>query len=219
MNWTCELIEAHLSDYLDRLLEAGERSAFEAHAAACPRCAPLVKSVQSLVTGLHRLEPIEAPPRLAVSILDQTLGPRAKKEGFRAWLAWLQPVWQPRFVYGAVSVLVTLAVLLQALGVQWRKPAMADLNPVNIYRGADRRAHLVYARGVKFVTDLRVVYEIQSRLRPEAEPQPAPQQKPAPGQSTGPEQKSPRELNRANENRDLSVLACAMGALPARSAQ
>lgn len=219
MNWTCEQVEEHLSDYVDRLLNASERSGFEAHLAACPRCAPLVKSVQGLVNGMHRLEPVEAPPRLAASILDQTLGPRAKKKGFRAWLDWLQPVLQPRFAYGTVSVLVTLLVVFQALGIHWRKPTLADLNPVNIYRHADRQAHLVYARGAKFITDLRVVYEIHSRLRPEAEPQPAPERKTQPGQSTGPEQKSPRELNRANHNRNLSLLACAMSALPAGSVQ
>ena len=219
MNWTCEQVETRLSEYVDRLLDPLERSGFEAHLGVCPRCAPLVKSVQSLVNGMHRMEPLEAPPRLAASILDQTLGPRAKTKGFRAWLGWLQPDWQPRFVYGAASVIVTLAVLFQALGVQWRKPTLADLNPVSIYRNADRQAHLVYARGARFVTDLRVVYEIQSRLRPEAEPQPAPERKPQPGQSIGPEPKSPRELNRADQIRDLSVLACAMGALPARSVQ
>src|SRR6266852_1888001 len=130
----------------------------------------------------------------------------------------LQPMWQPRFAYGAVSVLVTAAVLFQALGFQWRKPTLADLNPVNMYRAADRRAHIIYARGTKFVTDLRVVYEIQSRLRPEVEPQPAPEQKPGPGRSNGPQPKAPRQLNRANDKyRTPTMLACALGAMPTRS--
>ncbi len=220
--WTCEQIEGRLSDYTDRLLEAVERSEFEAHLAACARCAPLAARVSALVAGMHRLEPLEAPPRLAYTILDRTLGPRAEKKGWRAWLGWLRPVWQPRFAYGAVTVLVTLAAVSQALGIEWRKAKLADLSPVNIYRAADRRAHLVYARGAKFVTDLRVVYEIQSRLRPEPEPQTPPAQPPGPGQppgqSIGPQPSAPRELNRANENeRNLSVLACVLGAVPPRS--
>jgi anti-sigma factor RsiW len=219
MTWNCEQIEGRLSEYVDGLLEAGESREFEAHVAGCARCAPLVKSVSVAVAGMHRLEPLEAPPRLLYNILDQTLGPRAKKEGFQAWLRWLRPVWQPRFAYGAVTVVVTISVLFQALGFQWRKSTLAELSPVNLYRAADRRAHLIYARGSKFVTDLRVVYEIQSRLRPEAEPQPAPEQKPnpsqPPGQSNGPQPTSPRELNRANDkNWNLSVLACALGAVP-----
>lgn len=218
MAWNCEQVEGRLSDYVDRLLDAGERNGFEAHVAGCARCAPLVKRVSGLVAEMHRLEPLEAPSRLLHNILNQTLGPRAQGQSWRAWLDWLRPVWQPRFAYGAATVLVTLVVLFQALGIQWRRPTLADLNPANIYRGADRRAHLIYARGTKFITDLRVVYEIQSRLRPEAEPQPAPEPKPGPGQSHGPQPRSPRELNRANDkNRDLSVLACVLGAAPARS--
>ncbi len=224
MTWNCEQVEGSLSDYVDRLLSVEERSEFEAHVAGCARCAPLVKSVSGLVTGLHQLEPLEAPPRLTYNILDRTLGPRAAKQGIWSWLAWLRPVWQPRVAYGTVSVLVTAFVLFQVLGGEWRRPKLADLNPVNIYRAADRRTHLIYARGAKFISDLRMVYEIQSWVRPETEPQappePKPSQGPPPGQSNGPQQKSPRELNRANDNnRDYSVLACAFSAVPAWSMQ
>lgn len=216
--WACEQIETQLSDYLDRLLTPAERRGFEEHVAGCARCAPLVQSVGGLVNGMHRLEPLEAPPRLVYNILDRTLGARTEKKGWRAWMGWLQPVWQPRFAYGAVSVLVTAAVLFQALGFQWRKPTLADLSPVNMYRAADRRAHIIYARGTKFVTDLRVVYEIQSRLRPEVESQPPPEQKPGPGRSNGPQPKAPRQLNRANDKyRTLTMLASALGAMPTRS--
>jgi len=217
MTWTCEQIEERLSDYVDRLLDAGERTGFETHVAACPRCARLAGRVGRLVDRIHRLEPVEAPPRLVPQILDRTLGPQAQKEGWRAWLSVFRPVWQPRFAYGALSLFVTIVVLSQALGIQWRKPTLADLSPANVYRAADRRAHLIYARGSKFVTDLRVVYEIQSRLRPEAEPQPAPEPKPGPGQSEGPPAKSPRQLNRANQSGEITMLACALDALPTRS--
>ena len=218
MTWNCEQIEARLSDYVDRLLDAGGHSGFEEHVAGCARCAPLVGSVTHLVADLHGLEPLEVPPRLVYNILDRTLGPRAERKGWRAWLGWLRPVWQPRFAYGAVSVLVTAIVLFQALGFQWRKPTLADLNPVNVYRAVDRRAHLIYARGSKFITDLRVVYEIQSRLRPQAEPQPPPEPKPGPGQSNGPQPKSPRQLNRAKDKSpDVAVMSCVLSASPGRS--
>src|SRR5712692_2166120 len=216
--WACEQIEGRLSDYLDRLLDAAEHGAFEEHVAGCARCAPLVAYVGRLVSRMHALEPLEAPPRLVYNILDRTLGPRTERRGWRAWLGWLRPVWQPRFAYGAVSVVVTAIVLFQALGFEWRKPALADLNPVNIYRAVDRRAHVIYARGTKFVTDLRVVYEIQSRVRPEPEPQPAPEPKPAPGQSNGPRPQSPRQLNRAKDkSAELAVLSCALSAGSGRS--
>ena len=61
--------------------------------------------------------------------------------------------------------MATLIILLGTSGISLRKPKLADLHPVNVYRNADRRLHLAYASSVKYVSDLRVVYEIQSRLR------------------------------------------------------
>src|SRR5260370_8106880 len=58
----------------------------------------------------------------------------------------------------------TVIGLLTASGFSFRKPKMADLHPATIYRNADRQAHLMYAHSAKFVSDLRVVYEIQTRL-------------------------------------------------------
>jgi len=218
MPWTCEQIEARLSEYVDRLLEPSERSAFEDHVAGCARCAPLTESVAGLVAEMHRLEPLEVPPRLVYNILERTLGPRTERKGWRTWLGSLRAVWQPRFAYGAVSVVITVLVLFQALGFQWRKPTLADLSPVNMYRAVDRRAHLIYARGAKFVTDLRVVYEIQSRLRPEPEPQPAPEPKSDPGRSNGPQPPSPRQLNRAHDqSQDAEMLSCILSASPGRN--
>jgi anti-sigma factor RsiW len=220
MNWTCEQIEARLSEYVDRLLTAEERRGFEAHAASCARCAPLVARVSGLVSAMHHLEPIEPPMGLERRIIEATLGARATKGTWRAWFGWAQFLRQPKFAYGAISLIVTLVVVSQAVGIQWRKPTLADLNPVNMYRNADRNAHLLYARGTKFVTDLRVVYEIQSRLRTEGEAQPAPESKPknAPGSSDGPDKKSPQNMNHAGTV-ELETLADVIGVLPERSSR
>ena len=102
-----------------------------------------------------------------------------------------------------------------ASGFNWRKPKLADLQPTDIYRNADRQVHLVYAKGTKFVSDLRVVYEIQSRLREDKRnptnsestvPQSAPEKQP--GRTDGSQPASPRQQNRANDiTRQLEVLA------------
>ena len=78
MIWTCEQTEARLSDYLDRAMAGTELTAFEAHIAECDRCAPLVAHVSQLLTGVHAMEQVEAPPRLIYSILDKTLGKRER---------------------------------------------------------------------------------------------------------------------------------------------
>jgi len=165
-NWSCEETEAQLTEYLDGTLAASTRAQVEAHVASCAGCASMIANVGGLLRRLARLEPVAEPPNLASAILAGTLGPRRGKSDWKAWSGWLRPFSQPRLAYGAVSVMVTVVVLSQALGIHWRAPAIADLNPANLAHVANREAHQVYARGMKVVSDLRLVYEIQTRLQP-----------------------------------------------------
>jgi len=211
MNWTCDQTEERLSDHLDGLLAASERSGFDAHLAGCPRCRTMVAQVSGVLRQVHRLEPLPEPPGLFRKILEQTLGPRKPK---KAWLGWLQPVLQPRMAMGFATVVLFGVITLQGLGLQLTQLSWSDLHPGKLYREANRRVHLLYARGEKFVNDLRVVYEIQTRLR--SEPEQQPQQKPP----TNPQDKPNRESNRLNEpNCRMCVLATGLGGFPSRSVQ
>jgi anti-sigma factor RsiW len=216
MTWTCEQTEARLSDYLDGVLNPSELAEFSGHVPSCARCAPLVASVSDLLTGLHGMEQIEAPPRLVYSILDKTLGPRETVTGWRAILGWIRSTTSIRFAYGALSVAATLVLFVTASGFNWRHPKLADLKPATIYRNANSKAHLAYGSSVKFVNDLRVVNEIQSRLREDSDlrgnqenviPATSPQQK-QPGSTDGSKPAAPRQQNRANDLvRQMEVLA------------
>jgi len=216
MTWTCDQIETQLSDYLEGLLQAPERAAFEAHVKDCPECAPLVASVQSLMSELQSMEEVEAPPRLVYTILDKTLGPRETVTGWQAFKKFLAGLATPKFAYGTASVMATFVILLSASGISLRKPKLADLQPSNIYRTADRRAHIFYASSVKYVSDLRVVYEIQSRLRQDQEnlkvtpeevaPKSGPEKQP--GQPDDHTHVQPKQQNRANDlARRMEMLA------------
>ena len=212
--WTCEQIEARLSDYLDGLLAPAERATFDAHVPTCERCAPLLASVSHLLTNLHSLEELEPPPRLVYSILDKTLGPRDAVTGWRAALAWIRGLATPKFAYGVVAFAATYLVL--STGFSFRKPRLTDLAPATVYRNADRQAHLVYAKGTKFVNDLRVVSEIQSRLRqdndmPTSQEGIVPSREKQPGQTDGSKPTSPRQQNRANDlSHQIEILADAL---------
>jgi anti-sigma factor RsiW len=216
MSWTCEQLEARLSDYLDGHLSAEELQGFSGHVAACSRCAPLVAQVSSVLARVHVLEPAEPPQRLIHNILDATIGPQPAAAPV-GWLGWMRLAMQPRFAMGLVTVVLALLFVSQALGIQWNRIEMADLKPVNLYRSANSRAHLLYARGVKFVNDLRVVYEIQTRLEPQPEAQPQPQRAPGATESQ-PDPRRERDLNRADDLKPVPVLlASALGGLPGRS--
>src|SRR5260370_7556448 len=107
----------------------------------------------------------------------------------------LKSLQSPRFVYGLASAAATIIVILMASGFSFTKPKLADLRPTAIYRKADSQIHLVYARSAKFVSDLRVVYEIQTRLnesdqnpdtREQSAPKTSPQNHPARTDTTNP---------------------------------
>ena len=176
MSWNCLNSEERLIDYLDGVLAAHDRAAFEAHAGSCAKCRALVSGVRGLVDGMHRLEMLEPPQGLIYRILAETTGKEAKPAR-HAGFSWLSAFLQPKLALGALSVIATFGILLQATGLNVKRISAADLNPINVLRATNRQAHLTYARGMKFVNDLRVVYEIQSRLQgaPAAEPAPAPQ--------------------------------------------
>jgi hypothetical protein len=223
MTWTCDQVEARLSDYLDGLLAGPERAEFEMHADSCPNCATLLASVRSLVGEMRAMEELETPPRLVYAILDKTLGPRLSP--WQVFLQALRGLATPKFAYGAASVMATLILVVGSSGFSLRKPKLADLRPAAIYHSADRQAHLVYARSVKYVSDLRVVYEIQSRLRQdendlqttpeEVLPKSAPEKTPGQTEDRKPGQ---RQQNRADQlSRQLELLAAEVPMLAGRS--
>jgi anti-sigma factor RsiW len=176
MTWTCDQLEARLSDYLEGLMQAPERAEFEAHVHECADCGPLIESVRSLLGQMQEIQQEEVPPRLIYSILDKTLGPREHVTFGQRVRNFVSGLATPRFAYGAASVMATLFILVSASGISWRKPKLADLNPSTMSRNITRQAHLSYAHAVKYVSDLRVVYEIQSRLRQENQLQSVPEE-------------------------------------------
>jgi anti-sigma factor RsiW len=211
MNWTCEQTEARLSDYLDGLLRPVEQSAFNVHVNTCEKCAPLVAAVAHTLGGLYALEPVEAPAELESAILTATLG----APSWRNLRRWLKSLRSPRFAYSMVSVAATMVIILAASGFSFSKPKLADLRPATIYRNANRQMHLVYARSTKVVSDLRVVYEIQSLKNenneiPATREQTIPQDSPGkqPGRSDKTNPSAPKQQNRADEfGRNVRVLA------------
>ena len=210
MNWTCEQTEARLSDYLDGLFQPAEQTAFNHHVNTCERCAPLVAAVARTLGSLYALEPVEAPPELESAILTATLG----APNWRNLRRWLKSLQSPRFVYSLASMAATIVVILAASGFSFRKPKLADLAPATIYRRTNSQVHLRYAQSVKFVSDLRVVYEIQTRLNEEQNPTsregtiPQNSPKKEPGQTDNSKPSAPKQQNRAYDmGKNLRVLA------------
>jgi putative zinc finger protein len=195
--WLCADTENRLSDFLDGALAPADLAAFERHRAGCADCAALAEHVGATVGALHGMASLAEPPELVRAILDRTSGareaipqaaaiPAAEPEDSNgSWFDWLSALAQPQFAYGAAAVMVSALVVSHALGIQLRRPTAADLEPASIYRAANSRGHVLAARGTKFVSDLRIVYEIQSAIESEPQGEPAPRAKPAPVPTPG----------------------------------
>jgi anti-sigma factor RsiW len=197
-DWNCARTEERLSDFLDGTLSPAEAAAFSAHASGCNPCGKLVAQVGGLVHQMRALDALEVPPQLISKILDSTVGPRPQSAGWRRWYAWIPQLWQPRFAMGIATVAATLLIVLYTAGMSPAKLKKADLSPTNVFRTANRQVHLTYARSAKFVNDLRVVYEIQTRLQPDAEPSPSIRPAPAPQQNSTPPSVNPQEKSQTS---------------------
>lgn len=190
MDWNCTLTEERLSDFLEGQLLGDQAAAFAAHQHTCAACAGLVAQVSGMLSQMHELEMVEEPEWLARKVAIATLGSKVSRQGLDRWFWWMPKIWQPRFAMGLATVAACCIIVVQAGGVTPKKLSKADLNPADLFRAANRNIHLTYARGVKFVNDLRVVYEIQSRLEPGPQQQPAPERQRQQPHSTNPQQKS-----------------------------
>jgi anti-sigma factor RsiW len=210
MNWNCTATEERLTDYLDGVLTREEAAAFSAHTAGCAACSKMVSRVRTLVSRMEEIEPLDPPVHLNARILDATLGPRTQAPDWRKWFDWVSVVWQPRFGMGVATVAASFAVLFHAFAPAGRKVTLADMNPMAVARTANRQAHLTYARGVKFVNDLRVVYEIESRLGSQPEPETAPVNQPQTPPSNDPHEKSQAVPHSSHRDADGGLLAFAL---------
>lgn len=212
MNWTCAQTEQRLTDYLDRSISPEETAALEAHVKSCPDCAALVAAVEVTVRAIQTAPEPEVPPQLFAKIIGATSGVRASGGGWRDWLRHATLIWSPRFAMGALTMAASLLIVLHAASTPGNAEAYAAINPMNLIRAADRQVHRTYAHTAKFVSDLRLVYEIESRLQPEPEPAaspaaPAPNQNHQPGDAPPQSNSAPRNYDHAFRSSDLFASA------------
>jgi anti-sigma factor RsiW len=182
---TCAEMEILLADYVDGTLHREQKSALEDHLGGCASCAELARDAAGAVGFMERAPGVEAPPELVTRILFEiTSGPsRAVVKPHwsrRLFGKWLEPVLQPRFAMGMAMTLLSFAMLGRFSGIKVRQLTPSDLDPVKVWMAAEDRVHRTWERGVKYYESLRMVFEIQTRLREWAEEssaQPAPETK------------------------------------------
>lgn len=183
---TCAELEILLCDYVDGTLRAEERTALEDHLAGCLACRQLAADVAGVTAFFERVPAPEPPAELLTRIMHHApmgagaVRDRAARElvsddarpslfrrlfgGF--FQGWLQHGWlQPRYVMGMAMTILSFSMLARFAHIQPRQLRPSDLDPVKVWQGIDDHSHRVYDRAMKYYDNLRLVIEIQSRLR------------------------------------------------------
>jgi hypothetical protein len=174
----CSEFDALLSQAIDGTL-AGERlEAFEAHGLVCKLCGPLLQGAEAGRTWLKSLEEVEPPADLVMNILLRTTGidtvrhaagtgvPATWMDRVRGWAETIvSPVVavarQPRFAMSFGMAFFTLSVSLSLAGVK-----LSDLKHVDLRPSAIRRSYYeTTGKVVKYYENIRIVYQIESRVR------------------------------------------------------
>ena len=191
-------VENLASEYLEGLLAPARRVEVEAHLGECAACRGLVEEVRRVMELCHAAEELEPAPWLTSKILLATVGARKPALGERL-AAFFRPAMQPRLASAVAMAVFSFSIIINAAGINLRNVRAEDLNPLTWWSRADRAGHILYARVEKFCYDLKVVAEIESRLRhlgsqqqpPERE---APKQEPPAGGSSDTKQLGNPEL-------------------------
>jgi hypothetical protein len=184
---TCAELEILLCDYVDGTLRAEEKTALENHLSGCSACKQLAEDVTGVTAFFERVPQAEPPAELLTRILHHApMGPGAIAErlasDLRPWwgkrlLGGLVQGWlQPRYVMGMAMTILSFSMLARFAHIEPRQLRPADLDPVKVWQGIDDHSHRVYDRAMKYYDNLRLVIEIQSRLREWSDTEPGAQQ-------------------------------------------
>jgi Putative zinc-finger len=193
--------ESLLADALDGTLSAADAAAFSRHQSECAPCGQILKETQQGKSWMEYLavEP-EVPADLLHKILTRTSDrPQAGNPGVPAppLLLPARPAWrrvllpavrhslEPRLMMTAAMAFFSIALTLNLAGIKLTQLRPADFQPSRLRANLTRQYYSTNEQVTKYYENLRLVYEMEARVRElkrstEAEPvsQPTPQ-KPA----------------------------------------
>jgi len=175
-----------VSEYLEGQLDVARRLELEAHLGTCPACLELVADVRHVMEYCRSAENPESPAWLVPRILLATIG-EPQPSLIERLRAFVRPALRPRVAYSVAMAVFSFSIIINAAGVNLRRFSLTDLNPRTWVYQANRTGHRLYARAEKFYYDLRVVYEIESRLRELRQQSPGQGSSEQPGQESKPD--------------------------------
>jgi hypothetical protein len=174
----CSEFEALLADALDDGLAAEKRQEFEAHGRSCAVCGPLWAEAREGMLLLRSLEETEPPKNLVHNILAATsmkqAGAETAAEPVKAgWLDRLGRGVRPslgalthsRFAMSFAMAFFSLSITLTLAGVKVTDVANMVAHPSLLRKNVVMGFTHIEAKVTSYYENLRVVYEVQARVR------------------------------------------------------
>lgn len=178
----CGQWETLLAEALDGLLRPEDEATFTAHMAVCPHCTALFEESRR---GREWLEYLAAEPEVPEGLLDKILaatGP-GQVAGFGlvtggGTVTPMPPAWQrpgvagmirrfaePRLLMTAATAFFSIALTLNLTGVRLADVRISNLRPRVVRSFMERRLTVASTPIIRYYDHLRLVYEVESRMR------------------------------------------------------
>jgi hypothetical protein len=131
----------------------------------------LMQDARAAVSFIERVADVEVPPELVTRIVYHAPDGRLRHPLERrsllgaAFSNWFRPVLQPRFAMGMAMTILSFAMLGRCTGVTVNKITPADLSPVKVWGDLEDKFFRTKDRAAKYYENLRLVYEVRSRLQ------------------------------------------------------
>jgi hypothetical protein len=161
-----------LTDAVDGLLTAEEQVAFDGHLAACKLCSEMLADARRGVAWMELLR--EDAPEPSADLLERILAATpqtAAKSNVLPWRtravaavrasAFAQIALQPRLAMTAAMAFFSIALTMNLTGVRLQDLSVSELRTGSLKRDF----YQTNARVVQYYEGLRVVYEMESRVR------------------------------------------------------
>jgi hypothetical protein len=183
----CDEWENLIADALDGSLSAADTAAFTRHHNECALCARMLKETQQGKAWLEylTLEP-EVPSGLMAKILTQTSGrlDASAEAGVATPVRAVpvRPAWhglrltphmrqaarqvlEPRLLMTAAMAFFSVALTLNLTGIKLTGLRPSDLQPARLRATVTRQYYSTNEQVMKYYENLRVVYEMEARVR------------------------------------------------------
>lgn len=165
MNVECPEIEKLMGTYVEGGLTQSEQQEVKLHLKTCEACAQLSIDMQSVLSLCKSFPEIDPPARLMERILVHTIG---NYKTF-TWIEYLRELFRPlysspRFATGACVAIISLSIVMNALGVNLGEIQWNSLTRRSVVESLYRTVNIAYDNSIRRINDLKILYQIQSKF-------------------------------------------------------